>query len=145
MFVETLVLLVSAFALFLWYIKTVKWNYWKNQGVLQITGSIPFEDLFMTKHVQDIKVQWQSEFVQKADILVSGFWMVVYWLGLVWYMSQTEALSWTHMGVKSRMEPKLKLRESSKGLVGQDPIFMLYDRTWGYQTYVTRFQYEINT
>ena len=57
MFFETLILFVSAFALFLWYVKTVKWNYWKKQGVLQITGSIPFEDLFMTKHVQDIKVQ----------------------------------------------------------------------------------------
>ena len=56
MFLELLLFGLTASLAFAWYIKTVRWNHWKKLGIYQVPGSIPFEEIFMTKHIADIVV-----------------------------------------------------------------------------------------
>ena len=56
MILEILLLCLTALAVFSYYIKTVRWDYWKKQGVFQIPGCLPYGELMMTKHLTNVVV-----------------------------------------------------------------------------------------
>ena len=56
-FLEMFLFFLTAAIGLVFYVKKVRWNYWKNLGVFQIPGSIPVDDLLMLRHITDIVVR----------------------------------------------------------------------------------------
>ena len=57
MILEIFLFFLTAAIGLVFYVKKVRWNYWKNLGVFQIPGSIPVDDLLMLRHITDIVVR----------------------------------------------------------------------------------------
>ena len=57
MILEFFLFFLTAAIGLVFYVKKVRWNYWKNLGVFQIPGSIPVDDLLMLRHITDIVVR----------------------------------------------------------------------------------------
>lgn len=58
MFLEIAGLLIGLFFLARYYVVNYKWNHWDKYKIPVAPGTFPFDDLFMRKHVQDLKVKF---------------------------------------------------------------------------------------